>query len=291
MSAGVGLLARAAGATGDANIGLHLAERADPGSFDVRSYAMLSSPTLGAAFERLGRYQRLVHETNRVELAVSEGRATLRHPLPGGGAAPRHSAEFIVAAWVRVGRLVTGVDWAPAEVRFAHPRPEGVRDHERFFRAPVRFGTGETALVLPAALLDTACVRSDPALLAVLDRHAGALLDRAPRAASVADRARAVLVEEGPGGAPGAARLAARLRMSVRTLNRLLAAEGTSYRRLLDQIRNETAARRLAEDRLSIAEIGFLLGVSDLSAFHRAFKRWTGTTPAAFRAAARRRSG
>ena len=71
--------------------------------------------------------------------------------------------------------------------------------------------------------------------------------------------------------------------MSVRTLNRLLAAEGTSYRQLLDALRSELAARHLAGDDVSIAEVGFLLGFSELSSFHRAFKRWTGRTPAEFR--------
>ncbi len=79
-------------------------------------------------------------------------------------------------------------------------------------------------------------------------------------------------------------RLAARLKTSVRTLNRALAAEGLSYRKLVDQLRQELACRHLADDRVSIAEVAFLLGFSELSAFYRAFKRWTGYTPADFRA-------
>ena len=79
-------------------------------------------------------------------------------------------------------------------------------------------------------------------------------------------------------------RLAARLDVSIRTLHRTLAAEGTSYRRLLDQLRLDIAGRHLTDDRVSVAEVAFLAGFSELSAFHRAFKRWTGRTPAAFRA-------
>ena len=66
-------------------------------------------------------------------------------------------------------------------------------------------------------------------------------------------------------------------------MRRELAAEGTSYRQLIDQLRHRLAVRYLADDRLSIAEAAFLLGFSELSAFHRAFKRWTGQTPAGFR--------
>jgi AraC-like DNA-binding protein len=71
--------------------------------------------------------------------------------------------------------------------------------------------------------------------------------------------------------------------MSVRTLTRLLAAEGTTYRELLETLRRDLAGRYLAGDALSVSEISFLLGFAELSSFHRAFKRWTGRTPAEFR--------
>ena len=283
MGVGLALLARGVEATGDANLGLHLAQHADPGSFDVHFYAMVSSPTLGAAFERLCRYQRLIHETTRVELTVEGEHATLRHRMPGGMAAPRQTAEFLIAAWVRAGRMATASSWAPSEVRFAHAAPAKVREHEEFFGAPVRFAAGENSLRMPAAHLATPCVRADPALLAVLDRYATDRLERAPRADRFADRARAVLAEELRGGGPSATALASRLKMSVRTLNRSLAAEGTTYRKLLDQLRAESAQHHLADGRVSIAEVAFLLGFSELSAFYRAFKRWTGRTPAEVR--------
>ena len=283
MSLGVALLVRGVEMTGDQDLGLHLAERADLGTLDVHFYAMLSSPTLEAAYERLCRYQRLIHETTRVTLEIEGDRATLRHLMPGGLAVPRQSAEFIVAAWVRGGRAVTGNDWAPIEVRFAHPQPKDTREHLRFFRSPVRFATGENALILSASLLELPCVGADPSLLAVLDRYAADRLELAPRSTHLADRARAALAEDLRGGEPSVERLASRLKMSVRTLNRALAAEQTSYRKLLDQLRQELAARLFRDNRVAIPEVAFLTGFSELSAFYRAFKRWTGQTPAEFR--------
>lgn len=277
------LLARAVEHTGDPNLGLHLAEHAALGSFDVHFYAMASSPTLGAAYERLCRYQRLIHETNRVDLEIREGSVVLRHQLAGGKAAPRQTAEFLLTAWVRAGRVVTSVDWAPDEVHFAHPAPRDCSEHVRFFRGDVLFAMAENALVFPARLLDTPCTRADPALVGVLDRYAAERLVQAPRTDSVADRVRSVLSDELRGGEPTAARLAGRLKMSVRSLNRVLAAEGTSYREILDALRRELAERHLAGGHLSIGEVGYLLGFSELSSFHRAFKRWTGRTPARFR--------
>jgi AraC-like DNA-binding protein len=287
MSACVGLLADGVRATGDDNLGLHVAEHAELGSFDVHFYAMVSSPTLGAAFERVCRYQRLIHETSQVRLEKSGDGAVLSHRLAGGMAAPRQTAELLLASWVRAGRVATGTTWTPAEVRFAHREPRDSRPHERFFGAPPRFAAGENALLVPVALLDLPCRRTDPALLSLLDRYAADRLAKPP-ATTFADRARAALSEQLQGADVTAHRLAVRLDISVRTLNRGLAAEGTSYRRLLDQLRLDIARRHLVEDRVSVAEVAFLLGFSELSAFHRAFKRWTGCTPAAFRARTRR---
>jgi AraC-like DNA-binding protein len=286
MSACVGLLDEGVRATRDDNLGLHVAEHAELGSFDVHFYAMVSSPTLGAAFERVCRYQRLIHETSQVRLEKSGDRAVLSHRLAGGVAAPRQTAELLLAAWVRAGRVATHTRWSPVEVRFAHRAPRDLREHERFFGAPLRFATGENALVLPAALFDLPCRRTDPSLLALLDRYAADRLGGSG-AATFADRARAALSEELQAGNVTAHGLAARLKVSVRTLHRSLAAERTSYRRLLDQLRLDITERHLRDDRMSVAEIAFLVGFSELSAFHRAFKRWTGRTPVAFRAEAR----
>jgi AraC-like DNA-binding protein len=288
MSVCVDLLTEGVKATGDDNLGLHIAEQAELGSFDVHFYAMVASPTLGAAFERVCRYQRLIHETSQVRLERSHDRAVLSHRLSAGLAAPRQTAELLLAAWVRAGRVATGTSWNPMQVRFAHRAPRDSREHERFFGAPVRFATGENALILPAALLDLPCRRTDPSLLSLLDRYAADRLG-GERAATFADRARAALSEELQAGDVTAHRLAARLKVSVRTLHRCLAAEGTSYRRLLDRLRLDIAERHLMDDRMSVGEVAFLVGFSELSAFDRAFKRWTGRTPVTFRAEARTR--
>src|SRR5262245_9516376 len=286
MSVCVGLLAEGVRDTGDDNLGLHIAEQAELGSFEVHFYAMVSSPTLGAALERVCRYQRLIHETSQVRLEQSRDRVVLSHRLAAGLAAPRQPAELLLAAWVRTGRVATGTSWSPAQVRFAHRAPRDVREHERFFGAPLLFATGENALVLPASLLDLPCRRTDPSLLSLLDRYAADRLG-GQRAATFAERARAALAEELEAGSVTAHRVAARLKVSVRTFHRSLGAEGTSYRRVLDQLRIDIAERHLMDDRMSVGEVAFLLGFSELSAFHRAFKRWTGRTPVTFRTEAR----
>jgi AraC-like DNA-binding protein len=282
MRAGSGLLTHAAAAIGDDCIGLHIAEHADLRTVDAHFYAMAASATLQEAYERLSRYQRLIHETTRIEVSTSDDGLTLRHILPGGGAAARQTAEFLIAAWLRTGRLITRTAWNPKVVRFAHAAPSDTREHERFFGASLQFRTGENSMTIPGSTASLACVGADPALASLIDRYAAQHMPP-PSALTLADRVREVLSANPGDREPAAAVVAARMKMSVRTLNRSLAAEGTTYRELLDRVRHELATRYLGDRRMSIGEVAFLLGFSELSAFSRAFKRWTGQTPAVFR--------
>ncbi|HEY7817075.1 MAG TPA: helix-turn-helix domain-containing protein, partial [Vicinamibacteria bacterium] len=103
--------------------------------------------------------------------------------------------------------------------------------------------------------------------------------------ATTTERLRRLLTEELCGGRPTLEHLAARLHMSPRTLHRRLDDEGTTFRRIVTDVRRETAERHLREPVLAIGEIAFLLGFSEASAFHRAFKRWTGRRPLEYRRA------
>ena len=104
-------------------------------------------------------------------------------------------------------------------------------------------------------------------------------------------RLRRLVAEELCGGRPTLEHLATRLHMSGRTLHRRLGEEGTTFRRVVADVRRELAERHLREQRLAIGEIGFLLGFSEASVFHRAFKRWTGWRPLAYRDAHARDCG
>lgn len=112
----------------------------------------------------------------------------------------------------------------------------------------------------------------------------GELLAELPPAESVVDRVKRLIVAELCGGEPTAEVIARKMRATPRTLQRWLTARGTSYREILDGLRRDLALRYVTEDRLAISEAAYLLGFSEASAFHRSFKRWTGRTPAQYRA-------
>lgn len=104
-----------------------------------------------------------------------------------------------------------------------------------------------------------------------------------PTGENIVDSIRRVLADDLCDGEPSLDRISTRLHMSARTLHRRLVEQGTTFRHVLADVRRELAERYLRERQLAIGEIGFLLGFSDTSAFHRAFKRWTGQAPLAFR--------
>lgn len=271
-------------ATGDDNLGLHLAQAAPIASFEVHAYAVLSSPTLRDAYRRASRYQRLIHEITDLVFDEGNEQGVLRHTLPNGQTVPRHPAEFLVTLWIRFGRLVTGRDWAPAAVYFSHRAPDGRSEHERLYGAPVIFSSGKTALHISNQILDMANPKADAGLIAVLDRYAQTQIGQAQRCSTFAECVRSQLAASLADGAPGVEELARAMHVSVRTFNRRLKAEGTGYRQLLEGTRHERAITLLSDSRYSIIEIAFMLGFADVASFYKYFKRWTGTTPLNFRA-------
>jgi len=120
-------------------------------------------------------------------------------------------------------------------------------------------------------------------LCSVLDRHAENLLSRFPPRNSIVDQSRSIIGHELRGGDPSLERVAAQLGLSARTLQRKLHEQHTSHNELVDHLRHELAVRYLQEREMAIGEVAYLLGFSEPSSFHRAFKRWTGATPREFR--------
>ncbi len=275
----------AAKGTGDRDLGIHVGEAAPIPSFTVHAYAMLSSPTLREAYRRGSRYQRLIHEATNLEFEEGAEEAVLRHSLPGGRCVPRPIAEFLMTVWLRVGREVVKRQWSPSLVCFGHDAPADISEHCRLFAATVRFSSGVTSLHIPNRILEEPAAKVDLGLLAILDSYAAGLLEKTPEDSSLSERIRALLQEGLQDGVPAAEKAASQLNMSVRSLHRGLRAECSSYRGIADQLRHEQAASLLADPRYSTTEVCYLLGFSEISSFHRAFKRWAGKTPAEYRSA------
>ena len=267
--------------TGDEAIGLHVAERVQPAVFDALGYVFRFSRTLGDGLARLARYHRFVDDV--LTLAMETTRDQVRLRLEGVDHMTRPTAEFLLGSLTRAARVETARPHLdPVAVEFAFDKPRDISDHRRFFRSPLRFGRRRSGLVLAREALDLPFQNAEPELREVLERRVRDVIARLPPVESVATRTRFRLGQELDGGHPTAASVGRQLGMSPRSLHRRLRQEGTTLRQVLNGLRRDLAERYLRQG-VSINETAFLLGYSEASAFHRAFRGWTGLTPAAAR--------
>jgi len=267
-------------ATGDPAFGLHIAERVTYGSFGVIEYIARSSSTLGDALARVARYARLLDDAAEIAFVKGEEEITIVPRLSDSWPIPSDVMESLLAITLRMAReMCADPGLLPRAVEVRHAAPADVREHTRIFGIPVRFGADRNGITFLATQLALPVVNADPALSAILDRHAQELLRRLPPAGTLTQRVRALLAAELRGGNPSLDHVAAKLRLSERTLRRRLKDEGTNLSALLDELRRELALRYLEEHALTLDGIAFELGFADARAFRRAFKRWTGRLP------------
>jgi AraC-like DNA-binding protein len=270
-------------ATGDLALGLHLAEHYRPNLFGVLDYLARSCMTLGEAIKQLCRYNRLLQDAAETLLEIQGERALLWQRTLGGVHLPPGMTENSMANLIVIGRHLTGIALAPIEALFTHPEPAYSAEHRRIFGSRVRFGADRDGLVLATNVLSVPLKNPDPGLRAILERHADQLLEHVPRVARFSHRVRELVAGELKEGNPTAEAIAKKLGTSERTLRRKLQEDGTTYDQLLDELRRELAERYLQDPKVSTDEAALMLGYSEPSAFRRAFRRWHGTSPAAYR--------
>jgi AraC-like DNA-binding protein len=280
----ISLLKQVAMGTGDEAIGIRAAEYVRPGDFDVLEYAAVSSPTWGEAMLVVNRYLRLIHDAAEFTLDVAGERAIWRYRFPPGVDLPPASVEYFMAVVVLLGRRYSGGDFLKGgAAHFIHPPPRDASEQRRMFGPSVLFEQTENCLVFPVSALSLPMVKSDPALRSMLERVAREMLERLPKADALTGQIRQLLASELGRGDPGIVTLAQHLHMTPRTLRRRLAEIGTTHRDILEQLRKELALRYLGERSIGTSEVAFLLGYSNASAFHKAFKRWTGVSASEYR--------
>jgi AraC-like DNA-binding protein len=268
---------------GARDFGLLAAERLSPDHLDVVEYAARSQPTLRAGLEQAMRYYALLHDAFKAHFEVVDDTAVL-HVSFGGLPVDASIYEFVLAAHVLSVRRMTGlVHAAPLETHFTHGRPKSTQLHERIFQSRLRFGQQRSALVFARTLLDAPLLAADEGLAGVLERHAAIALQKLGGRAGLVARVSEIVREELGSGKLSADMIARRLAISTRTLHRRLRVENSSYRAVVDDVRREIALHSLRDRQLSIVEVGYLLGFTTGPAFHRAFRRWTGTSVAALR--------
>jgi AraC-like DNA-binding protein len=197
----------------------------------------------------------------------------------------RQHSEGFLAMVVRACREGTGdAGWTPREVCFQHRAWPSIREQEHFFACPVRYGQRHDAVVLAPSALPRPFRTADPELLPALLGHAEACLARLGRSDDFLASVRRVVVERlRDGGEVSVVEVARHLGTSPRSVQRRLASQRRSFAEVVGEARLGLARRYLADPSLSLTDAAFLLGYSQLSAFSRAFRRWTGQSALDFR--------
>lgn len=283
-----GILDVAAATLGDEALGLHLAERVPVGAFGTPDYAFAASSGLRQALGRLVEYYPLLSE--RVTVVLREEPTctvvALRRKA-GTTQQSRHCVELTLGMVFTRIRHALGPAARLDGVRFCHAAPARTEERERFFGAPLRFSQDEDALLVPRAILDTPFRTAAPTLAAMLDGELATVLQAGSDASGgeepVLGRVRSAIATALDCGDSNIQVVAARLQLSSRTLQRILHRRGTSHSMIVDDIRRERAIQLVTSERLTGAEAASRLGFSEPGAFFRAFRRWTGTSPVAFR--------
>lgn len=253
----------------------------DYGAFGL---AWKSALDLKGSYDRAERYARVL--TSVASYAVREApEGTYLHLHREGERrlGLRMSNEATVAAMLSISREVSTAPFEPLGVFFKHGSPGSTAAHERHFGCPVHFGSQHDALLVSQSALLQPNRLGDESISRFFDRHLETELAKLDDDASLDKRVRIEISQALSEGVPKVSEIARRLGMSARTLQRRLSDHGRSFQVLVDEARRELAERLLEQTQYSLAEVAFLTGFSEQSAFNRAFKRWAGQTPRSYR--------
>lgn len=265
--------------SGKPTLGLSKTLAGTYGKLGVVGYAMLACPTLHVALQRLQRSMDVVSNAATFVLTeVAEGCWFELGHLGGERAIPRQRSEYGMLTMLSFCGWIAGREITPLRIEFVHPAPPDDGVHRAVFGCPLQFGATANRALLRWADLALALPAHDPHIAALHQQLVEEELQRLEGAAT-AHRVRHLLATRLSGPEPRREDVAAALKLSDRTLQRRLKAEGTSFQQLLDDTRREWAQHYLRKPHASIKQVAGQLGFEDTSNFFRACKRWFGESP------------
>jgi AraC-like DNA-binding protein len=285
LAAYVQMMEESAAQTGNGNFGLWYGQQFQPQNLGLIGGITLAAPTLLSALEALAGLFPYHQQVTHTAFREAGGMVALEYRiLDGAILARRQDAELTMGMFVNVLRAVFGPTWAPEEVHFEHPRPEQAQEHARAFQAPLHWGQRTNALIFKRPAEDIAMPGAD---IKQMDRLRRQLLHAAHGSAGEVPLIRRVQAEIRSrlvDGTPYIEDVADALDIRRWTLQRALADEGVSFSDMVEQVRHQLARLYVQQTHVPIADIAFLLGYSEISAFSRAFTRWFDRSPRQFRA-------
>jgi AraC-like DNA-binding protein len=269
--------------TDDEALGIHLAEQSSEAAFAVLGHLVALAPTLRDALELVTQFGSVLFGETHQVVEETVDVARIRHEFHRTSPlADLMHAEFAVAGFARLVRVFGGPEARISVASFEHAAPAHRHEYARVFGGGERFNQVFTGIEFPRNFLDVRQLHHDPRLYAMLRTEARRTIDTISKRAGHAERLRRYLSARPPYRIPTMAVAARELGMSVRSLRRRLDEEGVSYRALVQATLEEAAILALKTPGRSVQDAAFAVGFADATAFHRAFKQWTGVTPTEF---------
>ena len=268
------------------HFGLLLGQRTGLTALGLVGLLVQHSPDLGTALRNMILHLH-IHDRGAIpSLAVEEDRAVVGYTIYQPAAeATIQIYDAAIAITNNILGTLYGPGWRPLEVLLAHAKPLDPESYRKVFQAPIRFGAEQSAVVFRAAALAHPVPGADPNLLQGVQHRIAAM--EAMGGGDIVVQVRRVLCNLLMGGEASSDAVAEVFAFHRRTLNRRLRERGVTFRQLLDEVRRQRARQLLRDTDLPVLAIAETLGYTDAPAFTRAFRRWAGTTPTAWRAARR----
>ena len=264
------------------HIGLEVGTNIQPSHCGVLGYLSLSCEYLAEALQRFERFQRLLYDGNEAFTHAEGNLVTFSWPFDYGYST-RESDETLISSMASYVRMLVGDDALnPAKIGFVHSAPDDIAPYVKILGCDIEFGCKNTYVSFPVSMLALKVEKADPALRALLDQQARALLDVLPNGDHFEQQLYQFVLRAMQDGKPTIEEVAGYMKISSRTLHRRLEERQLVFKDLLQKTRQQLARQYLKEGRLTLSEIALLLGYSEQSAFTRAFKAWFGETPLRF---------
>ncbi|MEX2474667.1 AraC family transcriptional regulator [Marinobacter sp.] len=270
--------------TGDPAVGLHAGQVVDPERMGLVGHVFFNCDTLGEAVTQYVRLHRLINESVTLSFEQAGDLAILTwQPDTPGHYCRQDMDRTLAAALSRTRHFIhPGITAEWAEI--AHPRPAYAAEYSALVGGPVTFDGSATRLAFHSRHLSHPIPHRNPYVYSAVLKQVNTVLAKLQTRRTFGRKIRKLISRQMATERIDADTLARQCHMSRQTLYRRLKKEGLSFHDLVEQVRKDKALRYVAADHYALGEIAFLLGFSELSAFSRAFKRWTGVAPAQYRA-------
>jgi len=285
LNAVLGLFELAAQELDDDAFGLRFAQLNPLPPFGLFHYIMFNAPTLQAALESNSRYSTLIICDYDLSFSIRDGVGTYALGAHAKTSPGRQFQDYVAMLLVaRVRLLLCDRSWQPLSVAFDHAPPRNIAEFERALCPRLAFGAATASVQFDAASLAAPVPTADPVLFHDLTTVADKLIAMSPQTRrSVRDRVREYILRSLQDQRVSQEDAAEELGLSVRTLQRELTCEGTTFSQLVDDTRRATAEQLLLDTDLTLTEISFMVGFSELSAFSRASRNWFGEPASSMR--------